>query len=213
MRREHVSWDEMLRALERGQARPDIERHCESCSPCRRVADGFRDLLARLQDTADSRPSPELVRATLARVREAIAQAADDGSRAGSVLERAGSKIREILARPSADSLRPAFAVRGAVEAAPRVVVYEAEGFAISVSRTSGPDGLAIRGQVIPRGGDALSEGRVELAVGERRWESPVSPHGEFLFRGLPEEDKPTLVVHLGDVRIRLASVPPAVTS
>jgi hypothetical protein len=208
MSQPHPHWEALVDAVESpDQAPAAIREHLERCPRCARVADEIRALLARLEASRLPRPPREALQRTIDAVLAALAAERGAADHAPAPV-RGGllGALREVGALLIADSLAPNAAVRGPVAAAPRMLLYEAEGFAITLSLSpateSGPE---IMGQVTPQQSESLpAGGRAILRRADAVEEVALSPHGEFQFAGPPGEEPPEISIVLADSMIRL---------
>ncbi len=200
----HPDWKAILDAVERrGVPDPTVERHLAECPPCRETAEAARALLAGLDRARLPEPPPAWVERAVERVR---AEAAGRASAWDRIRERVARGLREVTAGLAADSLVPSTAVRGTADASPRLLLYETERFAISVSLTPGPEPgeRDLLGQVTPRSGRQLpGNGRALLHGAGEVMEVTLTEFGEFSYRGIPAGPV-SLALALGSELIRV---------
>jgi hypothetical protein len=167
-------------------------------------------MLDLLQRGREVQPLPGLVRRTSAAVRAELGRGGGKSDQpAPSTVRRRtergapgyGDRLREVLAVLVADSLTPSPVTRAsAVNAEPRVLLYETDAYAITVSYAvcEDPQKVDVRGQIIPRSRAELPEGgRVTLSAKKEEVEQELSAGGDFVFENQPTE--------LGDLSIVLA--------
>jgi hypothetical protein len=122
------------------------------------------------------------------------------------VAERIRRAARGVWATLVSDPLMPQPGFRGQAVADPRFLIYEAEGYRISLSvREQGGDGCDVLGQVIPLKEPALPATALVLIShrGILTTECPIGTEGEFAAYGLPGGDL-RLEILLGETRILL---------
>jgi hypothetical protein len=201
----HCGWEELVAHVFDGTPLNDPKHleACETCSSSRR----WLDALARgFELAAIPQPSPELVDAAWARIREEQREPVRGRERGAA--ERLREGIREVLATLTRDSLAPGFAVRSADVAAPRLLVFETADFAISVSLDRSAETVDVHGQIVPKGKrSAALAGTVRVHAGGRTLEAALSSFGEFAFETLPMQPL-TLAIEIGETRIGLSVNP-----
>jgi len=200
----HPSWEEILDHLDAGEPADSPEhRHVSACASCSRLAEEIRRILAGMRAARLCEPPRESVeRAIAAVMRELAAQPRGLARVLSGPLAAAG----EIWARLVGDSLAAGAAVRGAAGSRPRMLLYETDDFAITLSLAHvAPAGMDVIGQVTPRGSAALpSGGRAVLTHAGRSEETPLSPFGEFVFEN-ERAEVDDLSILLAGSRIRLS--------
>jgi hypothetical protein len=100
--------------------------------------------------------------------------------------------LRVIAATLVQETLIPSPAVRGTETASPKLLVYETEEYAISLTFQTLPESTRLKliGQVVPKTAPDLGPGG-EVAVWSESETSagPVNPNGEFTLEGVPAGD------------------------
>ncbi len=214
MSQKHASWSEILNqilnALESpGATDSDIGSHIETCPRCERLADEARWILGLFADARLQPPPQALVEKSLEVVRQEFARkaAAAVGQGLRRTLRDMAARSTEVAATLVADSRLPSPALRGgSVEASPRMLLYDTDTYAVTLSVVSrGKEKRCdVMGQVTPKTEVALPEGgwATAEAAGES-FEVPLAALGEFRLRGLdPRLDEVSIL--LGDQHIRL---------
>lgn len=206
---EHTSLEDILAHLNGDAGAEWVEKHVSDCPRCADQEAEMRRLVENLRVAAAPGPSAELVERTWRQI------AGDEmpeveSSIIDQIVQAArsvGEELRELAARLVTDSLTPALAVRGAGVASPRMLVYETEGYAISVAVTPGsdPECLAVQGQLVPKSSTSIPAGGVaRLQCGEQSWDTSLSEFGEFQFDDVPSGAL-EVGVTVGDALIRLS--------
>ncbi len=210
----HVSWEEILEALEStGLANTTVGSHGITCPRCARLAEEARAILGLLVDARLPVPPTALVERTLVRLRALSGPAAVEemprpalGPQA--VVERLKSAVRESWAALTADSRQPSPALRGDWVASPRTLRYETPDYAVTLSIRPGGE-LDVRnvlGQLVPRRGPSLPpDACAKAARGDQMLEAPISATGEFQLAGVPASCEEIALLLGGDwIRMRL---------
>jgi hypothetical protein len=207
----HATWREILDRIEHPEAAP-ADRHIAACPECKQRLAEARALLETLHACRLPDPPPAAVEKAMARL---VAELAGDGQASGArawaawlvaTLERGGAQLAAVTATLVADSLQPSPQLRGAVVAAPRMLRYETDEYAVAIAVTPDRSGdrCDLRGQVSPRQGtDLPSGGRVALARRGGVAESALSAHGEFLLEAVPQSAS-DLRIAIGDMLIKV---------
>jgi hypothetical protein len=207
----HVDWQQIVDALESHQdLDPALQAHVRECPACAQCVAEARELLsllseARLPDAPRETIARALVRMNAALGGEAHAQS-DAAGRLVARLRDIFGALREVWGTLTADSLRPDPTLRGTVSAAPRMLRYETDDFAVTLGLSEDTDTLAriLRGQVSPRRAGVLpSNGWVAASLASGSVEGPLDANGEFLLRGLRSEAS-DLSIAFGETVIRL---------
>ncbi len=195
MRDRHVSWEEILEALEStGLANSTVGSHVATCSRCARLVEEARAILGFLVDARLPVPPPALVERTLVRLRALSGPAvAADTPRPAlgplSLVERLKSAVQETWATLTADSRQPCRALRGDWMAAPRMLRYETPDYAVTLSIAPGTkrELRDVLGQLVPRRAPSVPADACATAVrGEEMLEASISATGEFRLTGVP---------------------------
>ncbi|MCK4414606.1 MAG: hypothetical protein KAY32_13815 [Candidatus Eisenbacteria sp.] len=212
MSQRHPTWEAIVDYLESpDRAEASVGDHLSQCPRCRRVAAEIRNLLADLAGSRLPRPPREVLQRTVDAVLSELAEERAASGRHPVPAEAAGTRgslaaLKEVWATLVADSLAPNLAVRGVVAAAPRMLLYKAEGFSITLSLIPCEEAASVdvMGQVTPQQSEVLpSGGRALLRQGDREEETALSPHGEFSFAG-QAAGMPEVSIVLADSVIRL---------
>jgi hypothetical protein len=209
MMAKHPSWEDILAHLSDDAGSGATADHLRDCSSCTSQAAEIRRLLENLRVAAGQGPSPELVERTWRRISgdempEVEASIIDQIAR---VARSLGEGLRELGARLVTDSLTPAMAVRGTGVASPRMLVYETDGYAISVAVSPGsdPELRAVQGQLVPKSSTSIPPGGVaRLQCGTQGWEVSLSEFGEFQFDDV-SPGALEISVTVGDAVIRMS--------
>ncbi len=203
----HITWDELFAVawhrLEAGgwtgptrvmdTAEASMERvaaattdHLAGCARCRAELAELVRFARGLVVAGDVSPDVAAINRALSQLRGA--RSSSDRAAAG-LGARIADGLREIVATLVADSLRPSAAVRGAVSASPRLLVYDTDAYAISVSADREADRCVLRGQVTPTAADELPPRRtvtVRASASSTPTEADLNEFGEFVFDALP---------------------------
>jgi len=210
----HVSWEEILGALEStGLADSTVGPHVATCSRCARLAEEARAILRLLVDARLPVPPPALVERTLARLRALSGPAAvpaigRPGLGQSGAVERMKSAIRVSWATLAGDSLQPYPALRGDSVASPRTLRYDTPDYEVTLAIGPGAerDLRDVLGQLIPRRAPSLPpDACATAALGDKTIEAAISATGEFHLNGVPASCE-EVVIFLDDdwIRIRL---------
>lgn len=117
--------------------------------------------------------------------------------------------LREVAASLVQESLLPSLAVRGATSAQPKLLVYETDEFAISVSFSGPPEATRLKliGQVAPKVSPEIpSGGKIALWSDSETFFAEVNEHGEFSVDNVPRGDL-HMDILLGDDCIQLSPI------
>jgi hypothetical protein len=201
----HPSWEALVAHVFEG-APLDDPRHAAGCERCTSSL-AWLDRLARgLELASVPEPSAELVDAAWARIRDANARGLE--GRLASLAAHAKNELREVMAVLTRDSLALDLAVRGTSLAAPRLLVFETAGFAITISLRDEAERIDLRGQVVPKdSGVTTLAGSVTVSTQDGPRSTALSAFGEFGFERLPRHPL-TLSAEIGETRIRLTVDP-----
>jgi hypothetical protein len=201
----HWSWQEILDWVEK-TVDPTRDAHLETCSECGKRVEMARRLLARVGHARLSAPPEHLLDSAWERVRDEWEARGAPGESRESPAERVRRGVRELWASLTADSLQPSLGVRGgSTTASPRMVRYETEDFAISISLSSdaASGAIAVRGQVVPlREGGLPPDGRFLVSEEGEEHEAAIDGFGEFQVSGLASGAK-RAAIRIGDILIR----------
>lgn len=211
MNARHVDWRQIVDALENKQSLgPEQAAHMRECSACAQRVTEAQALLSLLSEARLPDAPPEMRARALASLHAALsgeAQArAGAPERLATQLGRVFGSLCEVWGVLTADSLRPDPALRGTVTAAPRMLRYETDDFAVTLGLSDEADASTrcLRGQVSPlRCGGVPSPGWVAASLATGSAEGPLSANGEFLLRGLRSEAS-DLSIAFGETVIRL---------
>jgi len=205
MEHAHPSWDEIF-AFAGGEAPAEVASHVHACGACAGTAARIAHALDMLGLLRETTPTPALVRRTLDRLGFGAPASTTDESLSARAARAVSSAIREVVARLRTDSLQPSAALRGATLASPRMLVFETDELAISLSLTSEGDVVSLRGQVMPKTGGSLPENGLVLVHAEgTSFGAPLTELGKFRIDRLPRAQL-RLEMSLGDTVVRLAS-------
>ena len=191
----HVSWEEILEALEStGLADSTVGSHVATCSRCARLAEEARAILGLLVDARLPVPPPALVERTLVRLRALSGRAAVTETPRPELgppglVERLKSALRVSWATLAGDSLQPCPALRGDSVASPRTLRYETPDYAVTLSIGPGTerDLRDVLGQLVPRRAPSLPPDACATAArGNEMLEVSISATGEFRLTGVP---------------------------
>ena len=199
MNAKHLTWDRILDVIENEDGPdPAIQTHLDHCTDCAsRMAEAMRciDSLACTRSLSRLCTVPDkLIEQTLARLFATDSSAAENATgelseAAARIINEAKRRLEVVVAQLVADSAQTVLGVRGTEVATPRMLRYEAKGFAITVSLIEGTGAtpLEIMGQVVPTtAGGTIPDGATAAAlVGDRTIEARLSHYGEFTLKQL----------------------------
>jgi hypothetical protein len=179
----HIGWEVILEHAEGGALfSPALHAHLERCESCRELLREAENLLGALEIVSAPDPSPELVRRSWLRIRDE--QRAQGAAAVGGRISRA---VKEIWAALASGTLAPTHAVRGTAAASPRLLVYEAGDFMVSISlKETDHATRSLLGKVVPRAAAEVPPGKVVLWIDRESRETDLGPHGAFRFDGVP---------------------------
>ncbi|MCK4414608.1 MAG: hypothetical protein KAY32_13825 [Candidatus Eisenbacteria sp.] len=214
MDRRHPTREQIARlVLSPDAADRALRAHLEECSTCARLAASIKrsaDLLAEARLSSVPR---ELAEQTLLGLMHQLSEkAAGQSAGAPSTEDRPGAyerltgSLREVWAALVADSLQTHAAPCRSGTPPPRMLLFETEELAITISLCpgEGADRRDIKGQVVPKEGTGLPRDGLVLAVqGDQQWQSPVSAFGEFRLEAIGAGADDVSIL-LGDTRVRL---------
>jgi hypothetical protein len=133
-----------------------------------------------MEIAASSEPSGTIIGRSWHRIREA-----ERGRREGR--DGLGRALKEAWAVLTSGGLVPSHAVRGSTTASPRLLVFETDDYAISISLLEkDSDNLVLLGKVIPRTGTEVPPGIAWLAAGGEEREASIETLGQFRFADVP---------------------------
>jgi hypothetical protein len=167
-----------------------------------------RRLLETWKLRRDTTPPPDLVSRTLARMgfEPTPSPSVSLFDRWAERVRASGREIREALAALAGDSLQPSPALRGSTLASPRMLVFETDELAISLSLATEGEVVSLRGQVMPKSGHSLPEGSLVIATAESTtFGAPISEFGKFRLDRLPRAPL-RFEFCIGDTVVRLGS-------
>lgn len=96
--------------------------------------------------------------------------------------------LREVVATLDQRTLRPAAAVRSAGEDRPRVLIYETDQYAVSLTFSGAPEATRVSmiGQIVPKAATSIPEGgRVAVFSDRETSLAAVNEFGEFSVSGV----------------------------
>lgn len=213
MTRPHPSFETLLDLAEGRPVPSDVRPHLGTCEACKTLAGRVEALVATMSEARqlDDVPAGLRVR-TVEAVREELARRSRPVTHVlRSFIERLGDEVRLLTAALAGDSLEPSHATRAGTGApvAPRMLVYEAAGYEITISLAAGDrrGTLDVSGQVTPSAGELEAGGEAGLRAGTYEATAPLSGFGEFAFDAVPAGEL-ELEVGVGRSVIRLAPIP-----
>jgi len=201
----HPEWQTILDVLE-GLVGKDAPAavHLKDCDGCRARVREAEGLLARMR-SAHLEAVPEAwIEAAMARIAPSRPRALESAWDA--LVHRLGEGLAVVEAFLAGDSLTPVGALRGYTEASPRMMLYQTDRFAVSLSFSSpaGSMGSNLMGQLSPLEGDRLPGlGRAVLLSEDISAETALNELGEFSFDDLPSGPL-QLAVKIGPQLIRV---------
>lgn len=205
--KDHVTFAEMAEYVDSGRApSKHFLNHLQECATCSELEREIRNLIGAMRISGHPEPSDDLIRSTWKRI-----QSLGSGEEAvvreliGTVRE----KLREVWATLAPDALAPSLAVRGTTSASPRLLVYESEDYAISLSFTFSREcqAMDILGKVIPKTSTQIPpEGRVVLYEDDSEHEAELGEHGGFRYTQI-RRGPIRLDIELGEYRIHLPRI------
>ncbi len=199
MNAKHLNWDRILDLIEQEDGPdPAIQTHLDNCPACAsRMAEAMRCINSLASSRSLSRlctVPDKLIEQTLARLFATDSSAAENAARdlseaATRIVNEAKRRLEVVVAQLVADSTETVLGVRGTEVATPRMLRYEAKGFAITLSLLEGAGAapLEIMGQLVPTtaGGRIPDGATAEALVGDQTVEARLSPYGEFTLKQL----------------------------
>lgn len=205
---------ETLLDLAEGRRVPSIVRqHVSACEPCGSLAADVDALLATMTAARGLEEVPDEVRN---RAMEAVRrELADRRAPVSHILERfiqrLGDDVRFLTALLAGDSLRMSPVTRGGSDepATPRMLLYEADGYEVTVSVAAGErhGTVDVSGQITPSAGGLAEGGTAGLRVAKHTTTTALSEFGEFRFESVPSGEL-ELEIGVGTSIIRLARIP-----
>lgn len=184
--------------------------HLLTCSSCAERAKEWRALLWSL---ALSSPDPDPARVAEiwheAKRRAGLDPTSPPQTPADRFGAKLGATFRQLTASLRAESLQPSLAVRGSSVAAPRLLIFETDELAVSLSIATGPGAGRVRivGGITPKTSrDLPRDGRVALFAGEQVIQASVTEQGEFTLEGILGGDL-HLDITLGTDRIEISPI------
>jgi hypothetical protein len=206
--KDHIPWADIVEYVDSGEASPHFLEHLRECESCSQSHEQVRKLVGAMRIAGHPDPSGELILTTWSRI-QALDSSQRDRADARDVIDSVKDKLREIWATLAPDALAPSLAVRGTTSASPRLLVYESDDYAISLSFSLKGDGrtMDILGKVIPRTSAYIPPGgHVILFEDDSEHEAELEEYGGFRFgdicRGPIRVD-----VEVGDYRIHLPRI------
>lgn len=189
----HPGWEQILRMVEAerdgAQAQADLTAHLSQCDHCAALAKEAAGLLDRFERAKEHLPTARQVADTTAAVRAEIEQLAEwprETLRARGWFDGLRAQVQEVWAELSDDSWQLSPTMRAtAVDAQPRILLYETDSLSITVALTQDSDWgtTRVRGQVIPLDATPLPGGGIALLrCGRAEFETPLEEYGEFSF-------------------------------
>ncbi len=210
MSHDHVSWEQILDALESPETtHPFVHAHLAGCPRCTEMAGKAREIMQLLADARLPCPPGELVDRTLARL---LAEDPMVGAGLEEALRGLADRLHEVWATLVPESPQTASAFRGSALGSASMLRYETDAFAITLSVSPEAEGgpYEVMGQVSPKSAPELPpSGRASIISGQRVLESSISEYGEFALPGLTTPDA-ELRILLGTTLIRLQLPSPA---
>lgn len=207
----HPSFEILLDLAEGRDVSGDVRAHVDGCATCRPLAASAEALIAAMENARQLDEVPSNTRsAAMHAIRGELGRIANARPHVlESFLRRLGDEARVLLAGLAGDSLQPSAATRsGGATAAPRMLLYETDGYEITVALSRAERGtLDVSGQVTPMSGDLPDGGVVGLRVGDHTDQTSLSELGDFAFRSVPGGEL-ELEVGVGMSLIRLAAIP-----
>ena len=118
-----------------------------------------------------------------------------------------GGAVRELTATLVTDTLVPSPAVRGSNLALPKLLVFETDEHAVSISVSLEGERTRLLGSIVPKLSESIpSGGSATIYGGTEPMRVDVSDHGEFEAAGVPRGDL-HIDIELGDVRIQISPI------